>query len=114
MEEEIDIISIIDSMRKTRVLTELMFDKQQKFLAENQQINLIFNENSVFSEYPRGWKPPKNKEDLCIDLQKLNYDNLFDYENKITKELANQILGVRYFILILYGFYIYSKTIIFW
>ncbi len=51
IQKELDIISILDSVRKANALSMLLLTKHQRILADHQTIN--YDDNGNNGEYPR-------------------------------------------------------------
>lgn len=92
MQKELDLISIIDSSRKACILATWLMDRNQKFLAENQPIDLA-DEDDNFLDYPKTTKHNINIQEIRMFIDQFEDSTSFNLENKVTQKLISKILG---------------------
>jgi len=90
LNKELDLIAIVDAMRKVHILSNLLLDKHQNFLANNLPINHIDPKEEMDLAYPKG------KEDIEDDRIEEKIEDMwespgFDHEHMRVKELLYQI-----------------------
>lgn len=99
---ELDLITIIHTMRKAEILAKLFVDKHQEKLIENHPINHIYPHNLDLSDYPKKPDPPEELEDLIDVIDDLKAQKDFNYEDRITKKLGNVgSLNAQFFMVII-------------
>jgi len=53
MTQELDLVSVIDLIRKTHIMSRLIMNQHQRLLAEIQPINWLRAQNQNYREYPK-------------------------------------------------------------
>mmetsp|Transcript_32349 Transcript_32349/g.28642 ORF Transcript_32349/g.28642 Transcript_32349/m.28642 type:complete len:321 (+) Transcript_32349:909-1871(+) len=94
--KELDLISIIEALRKVNMMADIMFDQNQKILTQNQSVNFINREEEKDLQNPKDeYLILKNEElEEKLNLMKNNLDfNLGDSTNNL---LINNILEDNY------------------
>ncbi|CAI2363052.1 unnamed protein product [Moneuplotes crassus] len=80
--QELDLISIIDTMRTVHILSNIILDKHKKILAQHQPLNLCFNAKTNSKlDYPKTEekiKKEKNSKTQLDTLQDLEQEQLSD------------------------------------
>jgi hypothetical protein len=92
IKKELDIISILDSVRKANALSMLILDKHQRVLADHQTINCTNDENVSLSEYPRTIDTIMTVDQLKSSLEEMEVLASFNPSAEINRQLIDGIL----------------------
>ena len=92
LNKELDLIAIVDAMRKVHILSDLLMDRHQNFLAENLPINHIDPKEEMDLKYPKG-KEAIEDERIEEKIEDMWESPGFDHEHTRVKELLFRICG---------------------
>jgi hypothetical protein len=90
--KELDIISILDSVRKANALSMLLLSKHQRILADHQTINYTNDDNGTNGEYPRTVDKIMTVDQLKSSLDEMERFSSFDPSAEYSRKLIDKIL----------------------
>mmetsp|Transcript_4867 Transcript_4867/g.4108 ORF Transcript_4867/g.4108 Transcript_4867/m.4108 type:complete len:114 (+) Transcript_4867:791-1132(+) len=93
MIKELDLVTIVDAVRKVNVLTELLLNEKQKILVDNQPLNHISGQIYSYPNYPKDYLKISQIKNLGKELEKLSGGNKLNMKDPTTKKLIDLILG---------------------
>ncbi|CAI2386814.1 unnamed protein product [Moneuplotes crassus] len=89
---ELDLISIVDTMRTVHVLSNIILDKHKKVLAQHQPINLCsYTRKNAKSDYPKTEEKTDQEKNIERQLEELKTLEEELWEDPISQELYNAI-----------------------
>jgi len=91
--KEIDLVNLIDSIRKVNVLTSILLTEDQRVLLEGQPINQISEDKSEYLSYPKTWEDKLTNDKLIEGFERMKNSIEFKISNNLTQNLIWQILG---------------------
>jgi hypothetical protein len=92
IQKELDIISILDSLRKANALSMLILDKHQRVLADHQTINCTNGDNVSHSQYPLTKDTIMTVDQLKSSLEEMEASASFNPSEEINRQLIDGIL----------------------
>jgi len=85
-------------------MSEILFDKNQKILSQNQPINFISGEDEKRLEYPKDESMILENEEIEKELDDMRNNPSFDFSNDVNRKLISQIIGVSVLVNIINSF----------
>jgi hypothetical protein len=94
--KELDLISILDSIRKANILSSLLLKKDQQVFIENQP-HFILGENTILSkfDYPKSENTNLKNHEMKNILSELASNNNFDINDRFNTELISNIVNLE-------------------
>ncbi|CAI2362987.1 unnamed protein product [Moneuplotes crassus] len=91
--QELDLISIIDTMRTVHVLSNIILDKNKKVLVQNQPVNICSNtKKNIKSDYPKNEEKIEQEKNIESQLEELKNLEEELWEDPISQELFDNII----------------------
>jgi len=93
LKKELDLIAIVDALRKVDTITDFLFNKHQITLLENVPINHINWKDPIHSSYPKDANSKNENITISDELEDMINSYSFEPDDPTTKKLLNKIFG---------------------
>jgi hypothetical protein len=96
MTKELDLISIVDSVRKANIICNLLLNKDQQMFVENQPHFTLGEEDKLDKfDYPKSEETSLDRSNIKGILERLTIDDEFDIRERFNKELISNIIELE-------------------
>mmetsp|Transcript_3389 Transcript_3389/g.2840 ORF Transcript_3389/g.2840 Transcript_3389/m.2840 type:complete len:93 (+) Transcript_3389:1426-1704(+) len=92
MIKELDLVTIVDAVRKVNVLSELILNEKQKILAEYQPLNYTTGDICSYPNYPKDHVLISKMIDSGKEIDLLDKCKMLNMNDPTTKKLVDLIL----------------------